>query len=165
MTFMIKIVTLGLAASALCGAAAQSQSYRSAQFEYHESYYEQGYQNARFRYHAPACEPRRGGLGIGLSLGGSTLVGAEIGRGWTQCDRSQFTYASSSAHAEYRPAYWENTRTGRRGVVKPEERYRRGGRTCFSGEAETYDRRGDYQRFAYESCQDGSGGWSFERRW
>ena len=165
MTPLIKAMSLGLAASVLLGSDAESQNHRSAQFEYHESYYEQGYHNARFRYHAPACERRRSGLGLGVALGGSPLLSANLGSGWTECDGRQFSYASSSAYAEHRTTYWENPETGRRGVVKPEERYRRGSRACFSGEAETYDHDGDYQRFEFESCQDGSGGWSFERRW
>ena len=165
MNAIVKALSLGLVVSALLGSAAESQNHRSAQFEYHESYYEQGYHNAHFRYHAPACERRRGGLGLGVSLGGSSLLSANLGSGWTECDRGQLSYASSSAYAERRTTYWENPETGRRGVVKPENRYRRGARACFSGEAETYDRNGDHQRFEFESCQDGSGGWSFERRW
>lgn len=156
---------VSLAAAFLFSVAAEAQNYSRAHVQYHESYYEQGYHTAQFRYHAPACERRRSGLGLGVSLGGSPLVSANLGSGWTQCDQGQFSYASSSAYTAHRTTYWENPRTGRRGVVKPEERYRRGARACFSGEAETYDRDGDYQRFEFESCEDGSGGWSFERRW
>lgn len=155
------------AAGGLAGTAqAQGHHQSSARFEYHSSYYERGYDRHDFRYYRDACRTRSsGGVGLGLSLGGSELLGANVGGStWTECDRGQFAYAQYDAFDHGRPAYWHNPDSGRRGVIKPGRRYHSHGRECASGEAEIYDSHGNYQSFGFESCRDGSGGWYYEGR-
>tara|TARA_R110002072_G_scaffold54067_4_gene142083 strand:+ start:344 stop:886 length:543 start_codon:yes stop_codon:yes gene_type:complete len=131
---------------------------------FHPHYYERGYDHQRFAYYSPACERQSGGLDLGVGLGGAVQIDASLGRSWSQCDRDQFGHAYKAAYRGNHVSYWQNPETGRRGTVRPNERYRSRGRDCMSGEAETFDADGDYQRFAFESCRDGSGQWQFERR-
>ena len=165
------LTAIGLAACAAPVASAQSSwsfGYSQGQstgHEFHHSYYEHGYDRHEFRYRRDACQPRRsGGLGLGVGLGGAPVLTAQVGGHWTECDRGQFTYAQYEAFDHDRTAYWHNPDSGRRGVVRPERHYRRNGQACASGHAEVYDRDGDYQRFEFESCRDGSGRWQFEGR-
>ncbi|OLF78276.1 hypothetical protein AWH62_15690 [Maricaulis sp. W15] len=165
------LTALGTAAASAPAALAQSSwsfgysQGQSASRDYHASYYEHGYDRHEFRYYREACQPqRRGGLGLGLSLGGAPVLSASVGSRWTECDRGQFSYAQYEAFDQRRAAYWHNPDSGRRGVVRPERHYRRHGQECASGHAEVYERDGDYQRFDFESCRDGSGHWRFEGR-
>lgn len=160
----LKPCLAALAVAACLPVAAEAQSHRSARFEYHESYYDHGYDRHEFRYYRDACRSRQsGGLGLGLGLGGATVLSANVGgHSWTECDRGQFAYAQSDAFEHRSVRYWHNPETGRRGVVRPDRHYRDRGRNCASGEAEVYDRDGDYQSFRFESCQDGSGHWRYE---
>ena len=130
---------------------------------YHPRYHENGYREAEFRYYRDACRSEGGGLlGLGVSVGGSPLLAASVGRSWSECDRSQFSYAHGVAFEHRRDSYWRNPETGRRGVIRPERYYRARGRDCASGHAEVYDRSGDYQSFSFESCREGSGYWRYE---
>lgn len=142
----------------------QETRHHDAHRSFHPHYYERGYDRQRFTYYPPACERRTSGLGLGLSLGGIAQVNASLDRSWSQCDRDQFGYAYEEAYRGDHVSYWQNPETGRRGTIRPRDRYRSRGRDCLSGEAETFDADGDYQRFGFESCRDGSGQWQFERR-
>lgn len=140
--------------------------HHSQRFEYHRNYHDRGYDESRFRYHRRACETRRSsGLGLGLQLGDTAILSANIGGvRMTDCDRRQFAYAHGSAFERGHAAYWRNPETGKRGVIRPGRHYRYRGQDCASGEAEIYDRNGDYQSFSFESCRDGSGQWRYVRQ-
>ena len=138
--------------------------HHDARHSFHPHYYERGYDRQNFAYYPPACEGRAGELGLGLSVGGVAQIDTSISRGWSQCDRDQFGYAYEDAYRRDQVSYWQNPQTGRRGTIRPHDHYRSRGRDCLSGEVETFDSDGDYQRFGFESCRDGSGQWQFERR-
>jgi surface antigen len=142
----------------------QDSAHHDSRDSFHRQYYQRGYDRQRFAYHPSACERRSSGIGLGIGLGGIAQIDASLGQSWTQCDRYQFSYAHEDAWSGGRVSYWQNPQTGRRGAIRPRDHYRARGRDCLSGEAETFDADGDYQRFAFESCRDGSGEWSFERR-
>lgn len=163
-TVIPAIGALAVMAGMPAAAGAQGHHHSSARFEYHNSYYERGYHAHDFRYYRDACSVRSsGGLGLGLNLGGSALLSANVGgSSWTECDRGQFAFAQYDAFDHRRPVYWENPDSGRRGVIRPDRYYRAYGRECASGHAEVYGRDGDYQSFGFESCRDGSGRWHYE---
>jgi len=166
MTCFKTIAAFGAVAALTGGSAALAQGHHEARagVEYHNSYYERGYDRRDFRYYRDACRTRSsGGVGLGLSVGGSALLSADIGgSSWTECDRGQFAHAQYDAFDHDRPVYWHNPDSGRRGVIKPDRRYRDRGRECASAEAEVYDRNGDYRSFRFESCRDGDGRWHYE---
>lgn len=150
---------------------AQAQSGHDTRFSYHQSYHDRGYDHQAFRYEQRACESRpAGGLGLGALLDAGTVlrVDVRLGGGFTECDNSQYAWASGWSAQSREAAYWQNPNSGARGVVRPDDYRRQGGRTCASFESESWSGDGAYDRGAFEMCQNHRGDWevsgAYERR-